>query len=119
MRRVTGSRATWWSAAPSLSTEGSYQRGAQDRAPGRKKMWKSWFHAMATAALVAGASPVAWSQISGDTVKLGVLTDMSGIYSDNSGAGMVLATRMAVDDFGGKVNGKLIEVIAADHQNKA
>ena len=46
----------------------------------------------------------------GDTVKLGVLTDMSGVYSDNSGPGLVLATQMAIEDFGGKVNGKPIEV---------
>ena len=60
----------------------------------------------------------AQAQISGDVVRLGVLTDMSGIYSDNSGAGTVLATQMAVEDFGGKVRGKPIEVISADHQNK-
>ena len=71
-------------------------------------MKKSWFHALAGATLIACASPSAWAQISGDTVKLGVLTDMSGVYSDNSGAGMVLATQMAVEDFGGKLNGKPI-----------
>jgi branched-chain amino acid transport system substrate-binding protein len=81
-------------------------------------MKKSWFHALAGAALVACASPAAWAQISGDTVKLGVLTDMSGVYSDNSGVGMVLATQMAIEDFGGKLNGKPIEVVTADHQNK-
>ena len=81
-------------------------------------MKKSWFHALAGATLVACASPAAWAQISGDSVKLGVLTDMSGVYSDNSGVGMVLATQMAIEDFGGKLNGKPIEVVTADHQNK-
>ncbi len=59
-----------------------------------------------------------WAQLSDDKVRIGVLTDMSGPYSDNTGAGTVLATQMAIDDFGGKVNGKAIELISADHQNK-
>jgi branched-chain amino acid transport system substrate-binding protein len=57
--------------------------------------------------------------ISGDVVKVGVLTDMSGLYSDVGGQGSVEAARMAVADFGGKVLGKNIEIISADHQNKA
>ncbi|GLI22895.1 branched-chain amino acid transport system substrate-binding protein [Xanthobacter flavus] len=61
---------------------------------------------------------VAGAQISGDNVKLGVLNDQSGIYSDLSGQGSVTAARMAVEDFGGKVLGKSIEVIFSDHQNK-
>ncbi len=57
--------------------------------------------------------------VSGDVVKVGVLTDMSGLYSDLGGQGSVEAAKMAVADFGGKVLGKNIEVIGADHQNKA
>lgn len=57
--------------------------------------------------------------ISGDVVRIGVLTDMSGIYTDLAGKGSVEAVKMAVEDFGGKVLGKPIEVIFADHQNKA
>jgi branched-chain amino acid transport system substrate-binding protein len=53
-----------------------------------------------------------------DAVKIGVLTDMSGTYSDNLGPGAVLAAQMAVDEFGGRVNGKPIQLIVADHQNK-
>jgi branched-chain amino acid transport system substrate-binding protein len=49
---------------------------------------------------------------------IGVLTDMSGAYADIGGKGSELAAQMAVDDFGGKVAGMPIEVIAADHQNK-
>ena len=60
----------------------------------------------------------ATAQVSGEVVKLGVLNDQSGIYSDLSGQGSVVAARMAVEDFGGKVLGKPIEVIFADHQNK-
>jgi len=51
-------------------------------------------------------------------VKIGVLDDMSGPYSDNTGPGDVLAVRMAVADFGGTVLGKPIEVVSADMQNK-
>ncbi|WFU18558.1 ABC transporter substrate-binding protein [Bradyrhizobium sp. CB3481] len=52
-------------------------------------------------------------------VKLGVLTDMSSLYADNGGQGSVVAAQMAVDDFGGKVLGRSIQVVASDHQNKA
>ncbi|PLP96767.1 ABC transporter substrate-binding protein [Cupriavidus pauculus] len=60
----------------------------------------------------------AQSKISDDAVKIGVLTDMSGQFSHESGEGAVTAVKMAVQDFGGKVLGKPIEVIVADHQNK-
>jgi len=55
----------------------------------------------------------------GQPLKIGVLTDMSSLYADNGGQGSVEATRMAVEDFGGSILGRKIEVIAADHQNKA
>ena len=51
-------------------------------------------------------------------VKIGVLTDMSGQFSHESGEGAVTAVRMAIEDFGGKVLGKPIELVVADHQNK-
>ncbi|MCZ4291002.1 ABC transporter substrate-binding protein [Hoeflea alexandrii] len=53
-----------------------------------------------------------------DRAKIGVLTDMSGQFSHESGKGAVTAVQMAVEDFGGTVLGKPIEVIVADHQNK-
>jgi branched-chain amino acid transport system substrate-binding protein len=56
--------------------------------------------------------------ISDDVVSIGVLTDMSGQFSHESGDGAVTAVKMAVEDFGGKVLGKPIEVLVADHQNK-
>jgi branched-chain amino acid transport system substrate-binding protein len=59
------------------------------------------------------------AQISGDTVKIGFITDLSGIYSDIDGVGGLEAIKMAIADFGGTVNGKKIELISADHQNKA
>lgn len=58
------------------------------------------------------------SKITGNTIKIGVLTDMSGQFSHESGEGSVTAVKMAVEDFGGKVLGVPIEVIVADHQNK-
>jgi branched-chain amino acid transport system substrate-binding protein len=54
----------------------------------------------------------------GQSINLGVLTDMTGVYSALSGEGSVEAARMAVEDFGGKVLGKEIRVLAADHQQK-
>ncbi len=63
-------------------------------------------------------SAVARAEIAEDTIKIGVLTDMSGLYSDLSGAGAVEAVKMAVADAGGTLNGKKIEVVSADHQNK-
>jgi branched-chain amino acid transport system substrate-binding protein len=68
------------------------------------------------AVAVSGGS--AQAQISDDVVKIGVLTDMSSLYADATGKGSLAAVQMAVSDFGGKVKGKPVEVIAADHQNK-
>lgn len=70
-------------------------------------------------ALALGIAGAASAQMSGDTVKIGFITDISGLYSDIDGQGGVEAIKMAVADFGGKVNGKKIEVLSADHQNKA
>src|SRR5881227_3810349 len=70
----------------------------------------------ASAALALGAT--ASAEMSGDVVKIGVLNDMSGLYADISGQGSVEAARMAIADFGGTVNGKKIELVSADHQNK-
>ena len=61
----------------------------------------------------------ALAQVSDDVVKIGVLTDMTGAYSDLSGPGSLVAAQMAAEDFGGKVLGKPIVIISADHQNKA
>ena len=68
-----------------------------------------------------GVDSASAQQKAADTspVRIGVLTDMSGLFADISGPGAVVAVKMAVDDFGGKVLGRPIEVISADHQNKA
>jgi branched-chain amino acid transport system substrate-binding protein len=75
-------------------------------------------HALAAALAFFLAAPAA-AQISDGVVKVGVLTDMTGAYSDLAGPGSVVAAQMAAEDFGGKVLGKPIVIISADHQNKA
>ncbi len=74
--------------------------------------------AMAAASVLALTATAASAQVSGDVVRIGVLADMSGIYSDLSGKGAVEAVKMAAEDFGGTVLGKKIDVVAADHLNK-
>jgi branched-chain amino acid transport system substrate-binding protein len=71
----------------------------------------------ALAAACLGA-PAARAQISDDVVRIGVLNDQSGLYADLGGPGTVVAARMAVEDAGGTVLGKPIEIVFADHQNK-
>ena len=68
---------------------------------------------------LAGAQTKPAPKISDDVVKIGLLLDMSSLYADLTGEGSVHAVRMAVEDFGGKVHGKPIEIVFADHQNKA
>lgn len=75
--------------------------------------------AVATTIVSLGVATQTSAQISNDVVKIGFITDISGLYSDIDGQGGVEAIRMAVADFGGTVNGKKIEVVYADHQNKA
>jgi branched-chain amino acid transport system substrate-binding protein len=58
-------------------------------------------------------------KISDGVVKVAVLTDMSGLYTDIGGPGSVAAAQLAIDDFGGKVLGAPIQLVSADHQNKA
>jgi branched-chain amino acid transport system substrate-binding protein len=68
------------------------------------------------AALAAGA---AQAQVSDNVIKLGVLSDMSSLYTDLAGAGSVVAARMAVEDSGIERRGYKVEIVSADHQNKA
>ncbi|MDQ0329602.1 branched-chain amino acid transport system substrate-binding protein [Mesorhizobium sp. YL-MeA3-2017] len=70
--------------------------------------------------LLAGVSfPAAAQQFSDNKVKIGILNDQSGVYADFGGKWSYEAAKMAVEDFGGKVKGVPIEVVTADHQNKA
>jgi branched-chain amino acid transport system substrate-binding protein len=82
-----------------------------------------WYRAAIKGSLVSIAVLLALTtassaQISGDAVRIGVLTDMNGNLSALSGRGSLIAAQMAVEDFGRQVAGKKIEVLSADHQNK-
>jgi branched-chain amino acid transport system substrate-binding protein len=74
--------------------------------------------ALVLAAVNSAGTHPARAQVTDDVVKVGVLTDMSSLYSDINGQGAVVATQMAIDDMGGKVLGKPIELVQADVQNK-
>jgi branched-chain amino acid transport system substrate-binding protein len=77
---------------------------------------------IALAAMLAAGSTAAWAETSGisdGTVKIGVLTDMAGVFSDLAGAGAVTAAQMAIDDFVEKEKPSFkVELVSADHQNK-
>jgi branched-chain amino acid transport system substrate-binding protein len=73
--------------------------------------------ALVSAAFAVGAGS-AQAQVSDGVVKIGVLTDMSSLYTDLSGKGSELAARMAVEDYGAAAKGIKVEIVSADHQNK-
>src|SRR6201990_2307596 len=79
---------------------------------------KSPLAAAAAGLALAASGTAANAQISDDVVKMACLTDMSSLYADATGKGSPAAVQMAVEDFGGKVKGKPVEVSSADHQNK-
>ena len=70
-------------------------------------------------ALVLAAAGLATPALAQDKVKIGFITDMSSLYADVEGKNGAVAIQMAIDDFGGKVLGMPIELLTADHQNKA
>src|ERR1051325_10272256 len=74
--------------------------------------------ALAMAVIGSSGTYPARAQVTDDVVKVGVLTDMSSLYSDINGQGAVVATQMAMDEMGGKVLGKPVELVQADVQNK-
>ena len=73
--------------------------------------------ALSCAAMATLSTP-AQAQVSGDVIRIGIITDMSGLYSDIDGPAGAEAIRMAIADMGGAINGKKIEILTADHQNK-
>ena len=75
--------------------------------------------AILLAALLALGPATARAQISDGVIKIGVLNDQSGLYADLAGQGSVVAARMAVEDYGAEKKGMKVEVVFADHQNKA
>jgi branched-chain amino acid transport system substrate-binding protein len=68
--------------------------------------------------VLAATCGAATAQVSDDLVRIGVLNDQSSLYADLGGPGSVIAARMAVEDAGGTVLGKPVDVVTADHQNK-
>ncbi|MBK5568436.1 ABC transporter substrate-binding protein [Ensifer sp. SSB1] len=72
-----------------------------------------------TLAAMLASSTAAFADASDGKVKIGILNDQSGVYADFGGKSSYEAALMAVEDFGGKVLGVPVEVITADHQNKA
>ena len=68
---------------------------------------------------LAFVASFAQAQYSGDVIRIGFITDLSGLYSDIDGPAGAEAIRMAIADAGGAVNGKKVELLVADHQNKA
>jgi branched-chain amino acid transport system substrate-binding protein len=76
-------------------------------------------HALGVAAFAAALGcGAAQAQYTDGVIKIGVMNDMSGTYSDLSGQGSVIAARMAVEDFGAAAKGMKVEIVSADHQNK-
>jgi branched-chain amino acid transport system substrate-binding protein len=67
----------------------------------------------------AFSAQVLGASISNDMVKIGILNDQSGTYADLAGPGSVQAARMAIEEMGGQVAGKKIELLVGNHQNKA
>ena len=75
-----------------------------------------FFASVAVAALLGVP---AWAEVSDNKVRIGILNDQSGVYADFGGMGSVEAAKMAVEDFGGTVLDAPVEIVSADHQNKA
>src|SRR5690349_4210235 len=80
--------------------------------------WMRLLFGLLVAGLAIAASAPVRSQISGDVVRIGVLTDMSGIVSDATGEGSVVAAQLAAEEFGNRVAGKPVQIVFADHQLK-
>jgi branched-chain amino acid transport system substrate-binding protein len=80
---------------------------------------RSWLTVLAGLTSIVLGAAAASAQVSDDIVRIGVLNDQSGLYADLGGPGTVVAARLAAEDAGGKVLGKPVEVVFADHQNKA
>ena len=82
-------------------------------------MKKTAIATLAASCFLAAAMPAHAQTVSDNEVRIGVLTDLSGIYSAIEGPGAVLAAQMAARDFGGQVLGKKIVITSADTQSKA
>src|SRR5579871_1054736 len=97
----------------------SEQVGAHWRAIGRNLMNRVWLGAVAALMALGATAAQTQAQENKAPLKIGGILDMSSLYADITGAGSLEAAKMAAEDFGGEVLGRKIEVIAADHLNKA
>src|SRR3981189_3497801 len=88
-------------------------RGRLKTARDREVSMRAFGVALAALCALAGGSAMAQG-----VVRIGVMNDMSGVYSDDQGPGSLLAAQMAVEDYGGRAGGQTVEVVGGDHQNK-
>jgi branched-chain amino acid transport system substrate-binding protein len=111
-----------WASTAATKLPGSPGAAALTIIAGEKNRGESMKSLLAGAAvcwMLAAANPVLAQPASGtEPVRLGLILDMSSVYADVTGPGSETAARMAVEDFGGEVLGRPIEVLVADHQNK-
>src|SRR5205085_10520225 len=100
---------------PRLSWRLNSETRMREHQPGNSDMKRLISLAALAVALGCGG---AQAQYTDGTIKIGVMNDMSGTYSDISGAGALVAARMAVEDFGAAAKRMKVEIVGADHQNK-
>ena len=84
----------------------------------RSRLTGALLRAAFAVAALAGLATEASAQIPGDTVKIGVLSDFSGPFADQTGKGSLVGAHLAAEDFAKEAGGLKVEIISADHQNK-
>lgn len=82
------------------------------------QVFKATSAALLAATMLSAPIQASAAGISGDVIKIGIMNDQSGPYADNCGPGSVAAAKLAIEDAGGAVDGKKIELVVADDQNK-
>lgn len=97
----------------------TYSTSGQESAPRRSKRICIQLIAAGACLMWAFSPRVSGAGISDDVVKIGILNDQSGTYADLAGPGSVVAAKMAIEEMGGKVAGKSVDLIVGNHQNKA
>jgi branched-chain amino acid transport system substrate-binding protein len=103
---------------PRPGNRGAADSGTNDRRNDKGSWEDSMKRSALAAAVVMLAAGPALAEGPDGTIRIGVMNDMSSVYSDFQGPGSVIAAQMAVEDFGGKAAGRKLEVVFADHQNK-
>src|SRR5690606_34854504 len=100
------------------ASRGLVQNGREEKMNRTGRLARLCFLAATASALAATAAIAQEGRLSDDVLRIGLIEDMSGVYADITGKGAVAAAELAVEEFGGKVLGKPVEVLSADHQNK-